>query len=153
MEKENKKIMYLSDEEIEKLNEYEKEHQKISYRTLLNKLNINRILCNNIIEIDEFLLDNIEVGKIYDEENGYYNDIYQYFIIDCNEWDIEYIKKYYNNELIIAYSEKLDNYILLVDHFGTAWDYVLTDVSFSSNWKEVNKIHEEQEKLFDKGLE
>lgn len=144
-----KKLIYLSKEEQQtKLNDYEREHKKISYRTLLNHLNINCILCNNIIDIEPYLYDNIEVGEVYNEEGDYYEDIYQYFIIDANNWNIEYIKKYYDNELIIAYSETLDNYILLVDHFGTSWDYVLTDISYTDNWDEVNKLHEQQEKEY-----
>ena len=146
MKKDYKKIMYLSEEEQKKLNEYEREHKKISYRTLLNRLNINCILCNNIVNIDEFLFDNIVCGSVYDEENDEYEEIYQYYVIDANDDDIKFINNWYKDELIIAYSETLENYILLVDHFGTSWDYVLTDITYSDNFEKVLKIHEEQEK-------
>jgi len=141
-----KKIMYLSKGEQEKLNEYEKEHKKISYRTLLDRLNINCILCNNIINIDELLYNNIVSGSVYDEEDDTYKEIYQYYIIDASDDDIKYINNWYKDELIISYSEKLENYILLVDHFGTSWDYVLTDITYNDNFEKVLKIHEEQEK-------
>lgn len=133
------KKIYLTKERQEKLNEYEKEHGKISYRTLLECMGIDCILCNNIPNIDESIFDNVETGTLYEEtEDGdiIYNDIYQYYIINANEWDIEYIRKYYNDELIIAYSEKLENYILCVDHFGTSWDYVLTDITYTNNYEE-----------------
>ena len=139
-----KNIIYLSEEEQQKLNEYEREHKKVSYRTLLNKLNINVILCNNIVEVDEFLYDNIICGEVYNEEEDTYNEIYQYYIMDANEWDIENIKKHYSNEFIIAYSDKLDLYILMVDHFGTSWDYVLTDTTYTSDFEKVLKQHEEE---------
>jgi hypothetical protein len=144
-----KNIVYLSDEEIAKLNYYEKDHKKVSYRTLLNKLNINVILCNAISEIDESIYDNIETGSVYDEDTGEYIDIYQYYITDINNWDMEYIKKYYNNEFIIAYSEKLELYVLMVDHCGTSWDYVLTDVEYSNNWDKVSKRHQRQEQSYE----
>ena len=32
------------------------------------------------------------------------------------------------DDLIIAWSETLEEYVLMVTHFGTSWDYVLTDI-------------------------
>lgn len=143
--KENKKMIYLCQSRMEELNDYEKEHGKISYKTLLDYYSTNLILCNNIPSIDELIYDNIEVGEIYDEENDYYKDIYQFYIIDLNYWEIENIKKYYNDELIIAYSEKLDNFVLLVDHLGTRWSYVLTDIEYTDDWKKYQEWEKQQE--------
>lgn len=143
--KENKKMIYLCESRMKELNDYEKEHGKISYRTLLKYYDTSLILCNNIIEVDELLYDNIEVGEIYDEENDYYKDIYQFYIIDLNYWEIENIRKYYNDELIIAYSEKLDNFVLLVDHLGTSWDYVLTDIEYTDDWEKYQEWEQEYE--------
>ena len=140
-----KKMIYLCKSRYDELNDYEKEHKKISYRTLLKYYDITCILCNNIVEVDECLYDNIEVGSVYNEEEDYYEDIYQYFIINASSWDIESIKKHYPDELIIAYSEKLDNYILLVDHFGTSWDYVLTDIECTTDYEEYEKWEESLE--------
>ena len=140
-----KKMIYLCKSRYDELNDYEKEHKKISYRTLLKYYDITCILCNNIVEVDECLYDNIEVGSVYNEEEDYYEDIYQYFIINASSWDIESIKKHYPDELIIAYSEKLDNYILLVDHFGTSWDYVLTDIEWTTDYEEYEKWEESLE--------
>ena len=140
-----KKLIYLCKKRMEELNEYEREEGKISYNTLLKYYDMTPILCNNIAEVDEYLFDNIEVGNIYDEENDCYIDIYQYFIINLSAWELENIKKYYNDELIIAYSEKLDNYILLVDHFGTSWDYVLTNIEFTDDIDKIQQWEKEQE--------
>lgn len=142
---ENKKMMYLCKSRFNDLNEYEKKHGKISYKTLLNYYNRDMILCNNIVNIDDSIYDNILVGNIYNEEEDYYNDIFQYFIWDLTEWDLKHIQENYNDELIIAYSEILDNYVLLVDHYGTSWDYVLTNIEYTDNWekyKEWEKQHE-----------
>ena len=35
------------------------------------------------------------------------------------------------------YSEKLDVYVLDVTHFGTGWDYVLTDLEPTTDYKEI----------------
>ena len=90
----------------------------------------NMILCNNIPQVDESLLDNIENGDFifiaYCDENGveqYKKDIYQWYLIDDST--AERLKRS-TNELIF-YSEKLDVYVLGVTHYGTAWDYVGTE--------------------------
>lgn len=58
-------------------------------------------------------------------ENGQYSteEIYQYFIVSDNGASI--LKDY--NE-IVFYCEAVDMYIWGVTHWGTSWDYVLTDI-------------------------
>lgn len=51
-------------------------------------------------------------------------DIFQYFVISSNGADI---LKQYTDE-IVMYNEELDLYVWGVTHFGTSWDYVLTDI-------------------------
>lgn len=58
-----------------------------------------------------------------EEEQDYYPEIYQYFIIDGNGAEI--LKRF--NE-IVFYNEELDMYVWGVTHWGTSWDYVLTDI-------------------------
>ena len=78
-----KKIkMYVNQKE---LNEYEKEHKKISYKTLVNKLFDNMILCNNISSVLYDKME-LEIGSDYNEEIEEYEDIYQYFIVDFSDW-------------------------------------------------------------------
>ena len=137
-----KKMMYLCNSRFNELNDYEKEHKRVSYRTLLKYYDMTPILCNNIENIDESLYDNIEVGSIYDEEEDTYTDIFQYFIINLTEWELEDIKEKYSDELIICYSPKLENYILCVDHFGTSWDYVLTDIEWTTDYEQYQKWEE-----------
>lgn len=108
----------------DKLNEIEKQTGKASYNTLVHYYG-NVILCNNIMQLDQDLFSNIVVGNITDD-----TEIYQAYITDYTESEIEYYKELTqdNNDIIIAYSELLDNYILLVDHLGTSWTYVNTDI-------------------------
>lgn len=59
-------------------------------------------------------------------ENEEYNypEIFQYYIISDNGANI---LKDYTDE-IVYYCETLDVYIWGVTHYGTSWDYVLTDI-------------------------
>ena len=89
---------------------------------------------NKIYDLEELendsLNDKIEELKTELEElednNGMLscNEIFQYFIISDNG---ARILKDYTNE-ILFYCEDLDMYIWGVTHWGTSWDYVLTDI-------------------------
>lgn len=104
-----------------------------------NKLfkNFQMILCNNIINIDEdFMEDNIELfedectecngtgekdGKKCEEcggEGRFDLEVYQWFITDADEYDIERLKSY---GVRVGYSEKLDLNIIPIYDFGTGW--------------------------------
>jgi len=123
---------------FEDLNEEEQRTNSISYARLIDRVCNNLILCNKITEIDDLLYDNIVIGEIYDEANDQYIDIYQYFIIDIDDYTIEQLKDLKCNDLIIAYSETLEQYILMVDHYGTSWDYVMTSIEPTENIDEAD---------------
>lgn len=94
---------------------------KTNYKVAVNWLGNAIILCNNITEIDPSVWDNVRFDT-YDEENDTYTEIYQWFITDCSEEDVEYLEQAFG--LLFTYSDLLDKYILCVDHCGTSWDYV-----------------------------
>lgn len=95
----------------------------LSFAEAVRRVFGNRlVLCNNISSIDDSIWDNIECGSLYDSEDEI-KDIFQYFITGASNFDIEYAREYFPS-MIISYSDKLDNYILLVDHYGTSWDNV-----------------------------
>ena len=71
---------------------------------------------NEILELEAQIED-----LKYDEENP--PEIFQYYIVSSNAVDILAL----NNE-IVFYSDKLDMYVWGVTHWGTSWDYVLTDI-------------------------
>lgn len=58
-----------------------------------------------------------------EEEQDYCHEIYQYYIVSDN--GAELLKEI--NE-IVFYNEELDMYVWGVTHWGTSWDYVLTDI-------------------------
>lgn len=58
-----------------------------------------------------------------EEEQDYADEIYQYYIVSDNGAEI--LKEI--NE-IVFYNEELDMYVWGVTHWGTSWDYVLTDI-------------------------
>lgn len=63
-----------------------------------------------------------EIEDLEDEMN-YTPEIMQYYIVSKNALEILAL----NNE-IVYYIEALDLYIWGVTHWGTSWDYVLTDI-------------------------
>lgn len=72
-----------------------------------------------------------EIEKIKEDiealEDAYYKEIFQYYIISDNGAEI---LKAWTNE-IIFYNEELDMYVWGVTHWGTSWDYVLTDIKLN----------------------
>ena len=128
--------------EKEKLNEYEKEHNKISFKKLVDRLFTDMILCNDITKLfyseigGKYTEPQIEIGTDYDEATEEQIDVYQYFIVDFSSWTYELMTKYseqFGKEFILYYIEELDLYILGVTHLGTGWDYVLTDIEPSED--------------------
>lgn len=68
----------------------------------------------------------IYCGTDYNEEDNYYLDVFQYFII--NDRGAERLSEYTNE--LVYYCEPLDLYILGVTHFGTPWGGV------PASWKD-----------------
>ena len=92
------------EEQIEELEEEEKE-TGVSYSDEIEELK------NEIEELEE------------EQENSYNEEIFQYYIVDDNGAQI--LKEF--NE-IVFYNSELDMYLWGVTHYGTSWDYVLTDI-------------------------
>lgn len=105
------------------------------YRTAAHWLSDALILCNNISEIDGTIWDNLRFDL--EDEEGNFIDIYQWFLTDLSETDVEYMEATFG--LKYTYSDKLDLFILCVDHFGTAWSGVLCEV-YSDTWLKHNKL-------------
>ena len=56
-----------------------------------------------------------------------YEEIYQYYVI--TEAGYEFLERF--TDEIVFYNAKLDIRLWAITHYGTAWDYVLTDVELS----------------------
>ena len=110
------------------ISEYGLENGYVDYRTLSKSFDC--VLVNDITKLFYASVNNeyneVEVvnGSDYDEENDNYCDIYQYYIISKNGADI---LQDYTDE-IVYYVPLLDCYVWGITHYGTSWDYVLTDI-------------------------
>ena len=103
----------------------------VNFRTLTNFLFTDMILCNNITKDYEYFTP--EIGNDYDEENNKYTEIFQYFIVEYDNWRIEQYQKWLEDnaresDIILYYNNRLEVYVLGVTHFGTSWDCVPTSI-------------------------
>lgn len=121
--------MYVN---LENLNEEEKRTGYISYKRLIDRISNGIWLFNNAPKLSGYDFE-YEVNSDYDEENDEYIDIYQYYLIDINNYMIEKLNELKCKDIIIAWSETLEEYVLMVDHFGTSWDYVMTNIKYTNN--------------------
>ena len=105
------------------ISEYGRKHGYVDYRTLAKSFDavLNNDIINKTSDIGYWDVIN---GSEYDEETDSYVDIFQYYIISSQGAEI--LQR--ETEEIVFYNEELDMYVWGVTHFGTAWDYVLTDI-------------------------
>lgn len=103
----------------------EQELYKTNYAVAVDWCNNNYVLCNNIPNIDNTIWNNMQGVEYWQEnkEDEELPDIFQWFISDASQNDVDYLVKTFPG-LLFTYSELLDCYILCVTHFGTGWDYV-----------------------------
>lgn len=108
---------YFNGQEI---SEYGKEHGFVDYGALAK--GFESILNNTVINaVYDWEIIN---GEDYDEETDECKEFFQYYIISDNGAQV--LEEC--TDETVYYSETLDMYIWAVDHFGTSWDYVLTDI-------------------------
>jgi hypothetical protein len=105
-----------------KVSEYGLKHNRLDYRCLAQIVG-DMILNNNIFTscYDDWYLEN---GIDYDEETDTYTEVFQYYIV--SDKGAEILKNY--TDEILYYNENLDMYLWGIDHWGTGWDYVLTNI-------------------------
>lgn len=104
------------------ISEYGQKNGYVDYRTLAKAFDavMNNSIIQNTAEIGYW---ECVSGNEYDEETDEYAEIYQYFIIDGNGAEI-----LQEAGEIVFYNDALDMYVWGVTHWGTSWDYVLTDI-------------------------
>ena len=124
---------YTYDEKEERIEELETKIRK--YEDTINE----------VMERDEdyeenhvHIAMNENISRINEDsealEEAHYEEIFQYFIISNNGAEI---LKDYTNE-IVFYNEALDMYVWGVTHWGTSWDYVLTDIRLNCGEEAYN---------------
>lgn len=96
-------------EEIEELEEKKDELEEE------NESSPSQILENEIDGINE------KIEELENEQD--YQEVYQWFIVD--DWGARLLQEI--NE-IVYYNEKLDMHLWGVQHYGTSWGYVLTNI-------------------------
>ena len=100
-----------------------------TYNIAAHWLDCGLVLCNDIVKLDESVWKNCRFEL--DEST----EIYQWFLTSLSENDVEYLEKTFG--LLFSYSEKLDCFILCVDHWGTMWEGVPCQV-LSDDWVKFN---------------
>ena len=110
--------------------DYAKEHGYLDYGTLAKAFNC--VLNNGIMSATaEVGYWECVSGNEYDEETDTYAEIFQNYIVD--EAGAEILQEAGE---IVYYNEALDMYIWGVTHYGTAWDYVLTNSPLNCGYEE-----------------
>lgn len=105
-----------------KVSEYGLQNGYLDYYTL-SKIVGDSIL-NNVL-ISYIGWDEWELVNGYEEdEDGNYEEVYQYYIISDN--GAQFLEDH--TDELVYYHPELDLYVWGITHFGTSWDYVLTDI-------------------------
>lgn len=121
------KKFYVAD--VNELNDEEKRTGRVSYRRLIDRYIDDLVLCNNIENVDNTVFENMQNIDVDDDDF----EIYQYYLCNLGEFEREKLIEY---GVSLSYSELLDCDVLLVDHWGTSWDYVMSDAKWSENLDE-----------------
>ena len=122
---------------------YDEKEEKVE--ELETKIREYEDTINEVMERDEdyeenhvYIAMNENILRIEEEiealEDAHYEEIFQYYIISDNGAEI---LKDYTNE-IVFYNEALDMYVWGVTHWGTSWDYVLTDIRLNCGEEAYN---------------
>ena len=98
-----------------KVSDYGIENGRLDYQALANIL--GNVIHNDYVR--EVVSEDWELVSGYSDE-----EVSQDFIITRNGYEI---LKEYTDELVF-YNDRLNMYIWGVTHFGTSWNYVLTDI-------------------------
>lgn len=114
--------MVDNSEKIEELEEHmeevENQIEELEELELDEKSEEYAILCDLKKELEEIEEEKEEL------ENSYEKEVFQWFIVSDN--GAQLIKEFTNDPLY--YNSELDIYFWGVTHYGTSWDYVLTDI-------------------------
>ena len=107
-----------------KASDYAIENGYLDYATLAKAF--DTVLNNDIIGVYPEYWEPVS-GEIYNDETDDYYEVFQWYII--SESGAEILQRCTNE--IVYYNEKLNMYLWGVTHWGTSWDYVLTDIKLN----------------------
>lgn len=98
----------------EEIEELEEKRDELEYE---NDENPSQILENEIDAINE------KIEELKNEQDEW-PEVFQWFIV--SDWGARLLQQEKNE--IVYYNETLDMYLWGVTHWGTSWDYVLTNI-------------------------
>ena len=115
-----------------KASDYAIENGFLDYATFAKSFDavMNNDIISNTSDIGYWDIIN---GSYYDEETESYTDIFQYFIVSNSGAQI--IQD--TTDEILFYNEILDMYVWGVTHYGTSWDYVLTNIKLNCGYENI----------------
>lgn len=108
-------VMYGNKVYGAKVSDYGIEHGYLDYNALAEI--VGACILNNTVRAETMENWEIVAGEFKEM-------VFQDYII--SESGYEFLEEY--TDELVFYNEKLDMYIWAITHFGTAWDYVLTDI-------------------------
>lgn len=114
------KKFYVSSKD--ELNEDELKSGCVSFRRIIDRYISDLVLCNEIVNIDSSVDENINYELLGND------DIFQWFLCSLTEFEKEILEEY---GIVLSYSNMLELDVLCVTHFGTNWNYVLTDIEWT----------------------
>ena len=119
-----------------KVSDYGLENGYVDYETLAKSFQC--VLNNDIIAKTDGVVGYWEPISGWGGNDDYINDdgdyvpeIFQWYIVDYNG-----AKILQEVGEIVYYNDELDMYVWGVTHYGTSWDYVLTDIKIELDNKE-----------------
>lgn len=122
-----------------KISNYGIENGRVDYGTLAKAFNcvLNNTIYNAAWDIDEWEQLSGFSDDLEENENGYSEyepEIFQFYIVDDNGAEI--LQEINEN---VFYNSALDVYLWGVTHWGTSWDYVLTDIPCNCGYEILDK--------------
>lgn len=115
-----------------KASDYAIENGFLDYETF--KKSFDAVMNNDIISnTSDIGYWDIVNGSDYDEETESYTDIFQYFIV--SNLGAQIIQDM--TDEILFYNETLNMYVWGVTHWGTSWDYVLTNIKLNCGYENI----------------
>ena len=111
-----------------KIGNYGIENGRVDYATLAKSF--DAVLNNEIVNAGWNIGGGWELynGDDGEDEDGNFPEVFQWYVI--SDAGASILEDY--TDEIVYYHEDLDMYVWGVTHYGTSWDYVLTDIKCNS---------------------
>ena len=109
-----------------KISDYGIENGYLDYATLAKAF--DAVMYNDFYKLAEDF--EVWAGSDYNEETEDFIEFFQFFIVSAGGAEI-----LRDAGETVYYSDSLDMYVWAVSHWGTSWDYVLTDVKCNQGYE------------------